>query len=63
MILCCVKKIIKLFRDKNIVLNKKFIDKKPDVWFSDCGTVVEIDEGNHKSYDSNDEKERERAHV
>ena len=59
MILFCVKKIIKLFHDKNIVLNKKFIDKKPDVWFIDCNIVVEIDEGNHKSYDSNDEKERE----
>ena len=34
------------------MLNKRFNNRKPDVWFK-------VDEGNHGNYDSDDEKERE----
>ena len=52
------EKIIKLFPDENIVLNKKFNNRKLDVWFKDRDTIVEIDEGNHESYDTDDEEEK-----
>ena len=54
------EKIIKLFPDENIVLNKKFNNRKLDVWFKDRDTIVEIDEGNHESYDTDDEEERKK---
>ena len=53
------EKIIKLFPNENIVLNKKFNGRKPDTWFKDYGCIVEVDEGNHENYDTDDEKERE----
>ena len=53
------KKIIKLFLKENIVLNKKFNNRKPDIWFKDNNIIIEVDEGNHENYDSDDEKERE----
>ena len=53
------EKIIKLFPKENIVLNKKFNNRKPDLWFKDNNIITEVDEGNHENYDSNDEKERE----
>ena len=53
------EKIIKLFPHENIVLNKKFNNRKPDIWFKDNNIIIEVDEGNHKNYDSDDEKERE----
>ena len=31
------EKIIKLFPEENIVLNKSFNNRKPDIWFKDCG--------------------------
>ena len=49
---------IKLFPKENIVLNKKFNKRKPDIWFKNY-IVIEVDEGNHENYDSDDEKERE----
>ena len=52
------KKIIKLFLKENIV-NKKFNNRKPDIWFKDNNIIIEVDEGNHENYDSDDEKERE----
>ena len=52
-------KIIKLFSNENIVLNKKFNNRKPDIWFKNNDLTIEVDEGNHENYDSNDEKERE----
>ena len=52
------EKIIKLFPDENIVLNKKFNNRKPDIWFKDLDTIVEIDEENHESYDTDDEEEK-----
>ena len=50
------EKIIKSFSDENIVLNKKFNGRKPDIWFKDLHFTVEIVEGNHKNYDTDDEK-------
>ena len=41
------------------MLNKKFNNRKPDIWFKDNYIIIEVDEGNHESYDSDDEKERE----
>ena len=45
------EKIIKLFPKENIVLNKKFNNRKPDIWFKDHNIIIEVDEGNHESYD------------
>ena len=53
------EKIIKLFPKENIVLNKKFNNRKPGIWFKDHNIIIEVDEGNHENYDSYDEKERE----
>ena len=52
------EKIIKLFPKENM-LNKKFSNRKPVIWFKDHNIIIEIDEGNHENYDSDDEKERE----
>ena len=41
------------------MLNKKFNNKKPNIWFKDNNIIIEVDEGNHENYDSDDEKERE----
>ena len=51
--------IAKLFPKENIALNKKFNNRKPDIWFKDYNIIIEVDEGNHENYDSDDEKERE----
>ena len=53
------EKVIKLFQKENIVLNKKFNNKKPGIWFKDNNIIIEVDDGNHENYDSDDEKERE----
>ena len=53
------EKIIKLFSHENLVLNKKFNNRKPDIWFKNHNLIIEVDEGNHENYDSDDEKERE----
>ena len=53
------EKILKLFPDKNIVLNKNFNGRKQDIWFRDYDCTVEVDKRNHENYDSDDEKERE----
>ena len=52
------EKIIKLFPNDNIVLNKKFNNRKPDIWLKNRSLIIEVDEGNHENYDSDDEKER-----
>ena len=52
------EKIIKLFTKENIKLNDKFNNRKPDIWFEDYNIIIEVDEGNHDNYDSDDEKER-----
>ena len=53
---------IKLFSNKNIALNKKFNNRKPDIWFKNHNLIIEVDEGNHENYDSNDEIKK-RRHV
>ena len=53
------EKIIKLFPKESIVLNKKFNIRKPDIWFKENNIIIEIDEGSHGNYDSDDERERE----
>ena len=50
---------MKLFPKENIMLNKKFNNRKPDIWFKDNIIIIEVDEGNHENQDSDDEKERE----
>ena len=52
------EKIIKL-PHKNIVLNKKFNNRKSNIWFKNHYLIIEVDEGNRENYDSDDEKERE----
>ena len=52
-------KKIKLFPNENIVLNKKFNSRKPDIWFKDYECNIEVDEGNHKNCSTDDENERE----
>ena len=53
------EKIIKLFPNENIVINEKFNNRKPDIWFKNQNLTIEIDEGNHENYDWDYEKERE----
>ena len=53
------EKIIKLFPEENIVLNKNFNNRKPDIWSKDYNIIVEVDEGNHEDYNVDDEKKRE----
>ena len=54
------EKIIELFPHENTVLNKKFNDRKPDIWFKNHSLIIEVDEGkNHENYDLDDENERE----
>ena len=50
------EKIIEIFPHENIVLNKKFNNRKPDIWFKNYNFIIEVDEGNHENYDSDDEK-------
>ena len=52
------EKIIKFFPQGNIVLNNKFNNKKPDIWLKNYNFIIEVDEGNHENYDSDDEKKR-----
>ena len=53
------EKIIKLFHHENTVLNKKFNNRKPDIWFKNHNLYIEVDKGNHENHDWDDEKERE----
>ena len=43
------EKIMKLFPKENIMLNKKFNNRKPDIWFKDNIIIIEVDEGNHEN--------------
>ena len=36
------EKVVKLFPDENIVLNKIFNDRKTKIWFKDRDIIVEI---------------------
>ena len=51
------EKMVQLFSHENIALNKKFNNRKPDIWFKNYNFVIEVDEGNNEKYDSDDEKE------
>ena len=42
---------IKLFSKENIVLNKKFNNRTPDIWFKDNNIIIGVDEGNQENYD------------
>ena len=56
------EKILKLFPDENVILNKNVNSRKPEIetiWFTDYDFTIEADEGNHENYDSDNEKERE----
>ena len=53
------QKVIKRFPNENIVLNKKFNNRKPNIWFINHNLTIEADGGNHENYDSDDEKERD----
>ena len=53
------EKIIKVFPNENIALNKKFNNRKPDIWLKNHNLIIEVDEGNHENYDSDNEKEKE----
>ena len=47
------EKILKLFPDENIVLNKNFNSRKPDIWFKDYDCTTDVDEGRmNENYDS-----------
>ena len=48
------EEMIKLFPYENIVLNKKFNNTKPDIWFKNYNLIIEVDERNHENYDSDD---------
>ena len=52
------EKIIKRFSHENLVLNKKFNNRKPDIWFKNHNLIIEVDERNHVNNDTDDEKER-----
>ena len=54
------EKRIKLFSKEYIALNKKFNNRKPDIWFKNHNFIIEVDEGNHENYDSDDEKQKRR---
>ena len=54
------EKIKSIFLHENTVLNKTFKNRKPDIWFKNHHkTIIEVDEGIHKNYDSDDQKEKE----
>ena len=54
------EKIIKLFPKKIIELNEKFNNRKPDIWFKNYNIIIEVDQGNHENYDSDDETKTRR---
>ena len=43
------------------MLNKKFNDRKPGIWFTNHNFIIEVDEGNHENYDSNDEEKKQKT--
>ena len=49
----------KRFPHEDIVLSKKFNNRKPNIWFKNHNLIIEVDDRNHENYDSDDEKERE----
>ena len=45
------------------MLNKKFNNRKPDIWFKNHNLIIEVDEESHGNYDTDDKKEREREDM
>ena len=43
--------MIKFVSNENIALNKKFNNRKPDIWFKNHNLIIEVDHGNHENYD------------
>ena len=41
------------------MLNKKFNNRKPNIWLKNHNLIIKVDERNHENYDSDDEKEIE----
>ena len=41
------------------MLNKKFRNRTPNIWFKNHNLTIEVDEGDHENYVTDDEKERE----
>ena len=41
------------------MLNKKFNNRKPDIWFKNHNLIIEVHERSYKNYDTDDEQERE----
>ena len=41
------------------MLNEKFNNRKPDIWFRNHNLTINVDKGNRENYDTDDEKERE----
>ena len=50
------RKIIKLFPNENAVLNKKFNNRKPDIWLKNFNLIIDVNEGYHENLDSDGEK-------
>ena len=44
--------MIKCFPNENTVLNKKFNNRKPAIWFTNHNLIIEVDEGYHENLDS-----------
>ena len=55
-----VEKIIRLFPKENIELNKKFNNRKPDIWFKIHNIIIGVYEANHENYDSDDQKKKKK---
>ena len=55
------EKKIKPFNNENIVLSKKFNNRKPDIRYKNHNLTIEVDVGNYENYDSDSEKKR--GHV
>ena len=51
--------MVRTFPNENIVLNKKFNNRKPDIWSENHNFIIEVDEGTHENRNSDDGRERE----
>ena len=52
------EKKIKPFPNENIVLSKKFNNRKPDIWYKNHNITIDVDAGNYENYDSDGEQKR-----
>ena len=49
---------MKFFPKENIKFDNKFNNRKPDIQFKGYNIIIEVAEGKHENYDSDNEKER-----